>query len=94
MMELLLCMALLMNFYWISLSLKTLLTIIWYLLEDAELIVDIAPFDIGVFTNQYAFTCLNMKGGAADYSTVFDTLPFARKKHPGARASLDTLCKR
>ncbi len=25
---------------------------------------------------------------------MFDTLPFARNKYPGARASLDALCKR
>ena len=29
-----------------------------------------------------------------DYSTVFDTLAFARKKHPGQRNSLDALCRR
>ena len=29
-----------------------------------------------------------------DYSTVFDTLKYARKKHPGQANSLDALCRR
>jgi DNA polymerase-3 subunit epsilon len=33
-------------------------------------------------------------GVIEDYSTVFDTLSYARKKHAGQRNSLDALCKR
>jgi len=61
--------------------------------EGAELIIHNAPFDVGFLNNELA----KLKGAkktVEDHSTVFDTLPFARKKHPGARASLDALCKR
>ena len=33
-------------------------------------------------------------GTVADLCEVFDTLAYARKKHPGQRNSLDALCKR
>ena len=61
--------------------------------KGAELIIHNAPFDVGFLNHELAL----LKGRAVkveDQSTVFDTLPFARKKHPGARASLDALCKR
>lgn len=61
--------------------------------KDAELIIHNAPFDVGFLNHELALL-KDGKGGVEDYSTVFDTLPFARKKHPGARASLDALCKR
>ncbi len=61
--------------------------------KGAELIIHNAPFDVG-FLNHELSMLKNKKGKLEDYSTVFDTLPFARKKHPGARASLDALCKR
>lgn len=61
--------------------------------KDAELIIHNAPFDVG-FLNHELSMLKHKKGRLEDYSTVFDTLPFARKKHPGARASLDALCKR
>lgn len=61
--------------------------------QGAELIIHNAPFDVG-FLNHELSMLKNKKGKLEDYSTVFDTLPFARKKHPGARASLDALCKR
>jgi DNA polymerase-3 subunit epsilon len=61
--------------------------------KDAELIIHNAPFDVGVLNHELALLKQN-KGRLEDYSSVFDTLPFARKKHPGARASLDALCKR
>ncbi len=61
--------------------------------KDAELIIHNASFDVG-FLNHELSLLKDGKGGVEDYSTVFDTLPFARKKHPGARASLDALCKR
>jgi DNA polymerase-3 subunit epsilon len=62
-------------------------------IKDAELVIHNAPFDVG-FIN-YEFSRLKNKAGTiADYSEVFDTLAYARKKHPGQRNSLDALCKR
>lgn len=62
-------------------------------IKDSELVIHNAPFDVG-FIN-YEFSLL--KAGALtveQLSTVFDTLTYARKKHPGQRNSLDALCKR
>lgn len=62
-------------------------------IQGAELIIHNAPFDVG-FIN-YEFSRLNNgTGTVTDYSKVFDTLTYARKKHPGQRNSLDALCKR
>ncbi len=62
-------------------------------IQDSELVIHNAPFDVG-FIN-YEFSRLsNQAGTVADYSKVFDTLSYARKKHPGQRNSLDALCKR
>ena len=62
-------------------------------IQGAELVIHNAPFDVG-FIN-YEFSRLkNQTGTVADYSKVFDTLSYARKKHPGQRNSLDALCKR
>jgi DNA polymerase-3 subunit epsilon len=62
-------------------------------IRDAELVIHNAPFDVG-FIN-YEFSRLdNGTGDVADYCKVFDTLTYARKKHPGQRNSLDALCKR
>jgi DNA polymerase III subunit epsilon len=62
-------------------------------IQGAELVIHNAPFDVG-FIN-YEFSRLkNQTGTVSDYSKVFDTLSYARKKHPGQRNSLDALCKR
>ena len=61
--------------------------------KDAELIIHNAPFDVG-FLNHELSMLKGAKTTVEQNSTVFDTLPYARKKHPGARASLDALCKR
>ncbi|MDO9423222.1 MAG: DNA polymerase III subunit epsilon [Methylobacter sp.] len=62
-------------------------------IQGAELVIHNAPFDVG-FIN-YEFSRLNNQTGTVtDYSKVFDTLTYARKKHPGQRNSLDALCKR
>lgn len=62
-------------------------------IKDAELVIHNAPFDVGFINHE--FSLLNDKARSVDkYSTVFDTLAFARKKHPGQRNSLDALCKR
>ncbi len=61
--------------------------------EGAELIIHNAPFDVGFLNHELALL-KGAKTTVEDKSTIFDTLPFARKKYPGARASLDALCKR
>jgi DNA polymerase-3 subunit epsilon len=62
-------------------------------IRGAELIIHNAPFDIG-FINHELSLLNNEAGTVAEYSPVFDTLAYARKKHPGQRNSLDALCKR
>jgi DNA polymerase-3 subunit epsilon len=62
-------------------------------IKDSELIIHNAPFDVG-FLN-YECKLINPKAKPIeDYAKVFDTLSFARKKHPGKKNSLDALCKR
>ncbi len=61
-------------------------------IKGAELVIHNAPFDIGFINHE--FSLLDRVETVDDYSTVFDTLAFARKKHPGQRNSLDALCKR
>lgn len=62
-------------------------------IQGAELVIHNAPFDVG-FINAEFSKLNNQTGVLTDYSKVFDTLAFARKKHPGQRNSLDALCKR
>ncbi len=62
-------------------------------IRDAELIIHNAPFDVG-FLNHELIKLENTYGKVEHYSDVFDTLDYARKKHPGQRNSLDALCKR
>ncbi|RDL43180.1 DNA polymerase III subunit epsilon [Marinomonas piezotolerans] len=61
-------------------------------IKGAELIIHNAPFDVGFIDNEFS-----MLGGypkVADVCTVFDSLVYARKKHPGQKNNLDALCKR
>jgi DNA polymerase III subunit epsilon len=60
-------------------------------IEGAELIIHNAPFDVGFINHEFS---QSGHGKLSDYSDVFDTLAYARKKHPGQRNSLDALCKR
>lgn len=61
--------------------------------NEAELIIHNAPFDIG-FLN-YELTLLKRNLSAiTQYCNVIDTLLLARRKHPGQRNSLDALCQR
>jgi DNA polymerase-3 subunit epsilon len=62
-------------------------------IRGAELIIHNAPFDVGFINHEFS-RLDNGTGRVADYSEVFDTLTYARKKHPGQRNSLDALCKR
>jgi DNA polymerase-3 subunit epsilon len=60
--------------------------------QGAQLLIHNAPFDVG-FLN-YEFSLLGNIGTLENYCAIFDTLAFARSKHPGQRNSLDALCKR
>ncbi len=62
-------------------------------IKDAELVIHNAPFDVGFINNELALINSTL-GKVEDYSKVFDSLIYARKKHPGQRNSLDALCKR
>lgn len=69
----------------------------WQFVEGAELVIHNAAFDMGFL--EMEFELLAKKGdkrfGALrDACSVLDTLKLAREKHPGAKASLDALCKR
>jgi len=61
-------------------------------IKGAELIIHNAPFDIGFMDHEFARI-----GGypkTAEVCGVFDSLVYARKKHPGQKNNLDILCRR
>ena len=62
-------------------------------ISGAELVIHNAPFDVG-FINHELLRLQGQPGAVTDLCEVFDTLAYARKKHPGQRNSLDALCKR
>lgn len=57
-------------------------------IEDSTLIIHNAPFDMGFLNAE-----LQAAGRAKLANPVIDTVMLARKVHPGARVSLDALCK-
>ena len=57
---------------------------------DATLVIHNATFDITFLNHELA----RLKLSALSMDRVVDTLALARRKHPGAQASLDALCKR
>lgn len=59
---------------------------------DTELIIHNAPFDVGFLNAELKMA--NWPTSLEHHCRIFDTLDFARKKHPGQRNSLDALCKR
>ena len=61
-------------------------------IQGAELVIHNAPFDVGFIDHEFAL--LGNMPKVADVCTVFDTLAFARSKHPGQKNNLDALCKR
>ncbi|MGR8933613.1 MAG: DNA polymerase III subunit epsilon [Gammaproteobacteria bacterium] len=63
-------------------------------IRGAELIIHNAPFDVGFLNHELSLLSDGETRKIDDYSSVFDTLTYARKKHPGQRNSLDALCKR
>jgi len=58
--------------------------------KDDPIIIHNAPFDVGFLDAELA----RMRHPPLELSRIVDTLPLARKKFPGAKASLDALCKR
>ena len=71
---------------------KTVLDEFLDFVTGAELVIHNAPFDIG-------FINAELKRASVPFQiesrcTVFDTLVFAKEKHPGQRNNLDALCKR
>ena len=65
----------------------------WAFIDGAELLIHNAPFDVGFINHELSLLGADPRSVEGSCS-VFDTLSFARKKHPGARNSLDALCKR
>ncbi|MET3927701.1 DNA polymerase III subunit epsilon [Devosia sp. 2618] len=55
---------------------------------DATLVIHNAPFDMGFLNAE-----LEKAGQSRLSNSVIDTVMVAREKHPGARVSLDALCK-
>ena len=62
-------------------------------IRGAELIIHNAPFDVGFIDHEFSLVNSAVKN-VREICTVFDSLVYARKKHPGQRNSLDALCKR
>ena len=62
------------------------------LLRGAEIIIHNAPFDVGFLDAE--FQRAGRPERVAQLGKVTDTVPLAKKLHPGQRASLDALCKR
>ncbi len=59
-------------------------------IADSPLVIHNAAFDIGFLNAEFA----RMGAPPLDRSRAIDTLAIARRKFPGAPASLDALCKR
>ncbi len=57
---------------------------------DARLVIHNAAFDVGFLNAEFA----RLGIPPLQPARVLDTLPMARRKHPGAPASLDALCSR
>lgn len=72
---------------------KDVVTDFLQFIKGSELIIHNAPFDVGFLNHELALYASDL-GKVEDYGSVFDSLVFARKKHPGQRNSLDALCKR
>lgn len=61
--------------------------------RESELVIHNAPFDVGFINHEFSLLA-DHHISISDYCEIFDTLIFARQKHPGQRNSLDALCKR
>jgi DNA polymerase-3 subunit epsilon len=62
-------------------------------IENAELIIHNAPFDVSFINNELILTQQGWKS-LLEYCQITDTLAMARSMHAGQRNSLDALCKR
>jgi DNA polymerase-3 subunit epsilon len=61
--------------------------------RGAELVIHNAPFDVGFLNHELGLIdCPD--GKLESFTTIMDTLTYARRKHPGQANSLDALCKR
>lgn len=60
-------------------------------IAGAELVIHNAAFDVGMMDAEFGRLGVSK---TLNICTVLDTLKLAREMHPGARASLDALCKR
>ncbi len=63
-------------------------------IKDAELIIHNAPFDVSFIENEFMLLKDKKWQVLTNHCQIFDTLAFARQKHPGQRNNLDALCKR
>lgn len=72
---------------------KTIADELLEFIQDSQLIIHNAPFDLSFLDNEFKLTKKTYKK-ITDYCQVLDTLPLARQLHPGQRNSLDALCKR
>lgn len=61
--------------------------------RDSELVIHNAEFDVGFLDSELQGIKHSIQN-VTDICSVFDTLTYARKLHPGQRNSLDALCKR
>lgn len=61
--------------------------------DGAELVIHNAAFDVGFINNEFSLL-KPQRSKIENNCGVLDTLAMAREKHPGAKASLDALCKR
>lgn len=60
--------------------------------KGAELVIHNAGFDVGFINHEFTLCGKDIK--IEDICSITDSLEYARDKHPGARNSLDALCKR
>ena len=63
-------------------------------IKDSELIIHNATFDVSFIENEFKLIKDKKWQKLDDHCKIFDTLTFARQKHPGQRNNLDALCKR
>lgn len=59
-----------------------------------ELVIHNASFDVGFLDYEFSLLGAEAPVRIAERCSVLDTLPLARKLHPGQKNSLDALCKR
>ena len=61
-------------------------------IKDAELVMHNSPFDVAFINHELSLAGYNRE--LHEICEIKDTLPMARKIHPGKRNSLDALCSR